>query len=157
MLDAATYPAPAVRRLVAGHCVAVKVWLHRPADQAHFKAYRVIWTPTVAVLDHRGAAHYTSAGYLPPDLFAAQLRIGLARALLPWSRHAEAAAHLEAVAADPAQPFAPEALFWLGMAYYLPTRRRSDLMRAWGRLRAEHPASLWAARVPPNQDDGSAP
>jgi hypothetical protein len=27
------------------------------------------------------------------------------------------------------------------------------MMQAWNRLRQEHSASIWAARVPPNQED----
>jgi hypothetical protein len=31
------------------------------------------------------------------------------------------------------------------------------MMRAWNRLREEYPASIWAARVPPNQEDEPEP
>jgi hypothetical protein len=152
-----TYPQPAVARFVGEHFVAVKLVLGRAADQPHFRAYRVIWTPTLVVLDYRGAAHYVSPGYLPPDLFLAMLRIGLARAQTAWSRYDEAAAHLAVVADDRASALAPEALFWLGAARYLQARRRAPMMQAWRRLREEHPHSLWAARVPPNQEEGEEP
>jgi TolA-binding protein len=85
------------------------------------------------------------------------LRIGLARSLTAWARYDEAAAHLSAVADDPANALAPEALYWLGVARYLQSRRRAPMMQAWNRLRAEHPASAWAARVPPNQEDEPEP
>jgi hypothetical protein len=98
--------------------------------------------------------HYQAPGYLPPGPFADLLRVGLARALLAWSRLAEAEAHLAVVADRPDSPLAAEALFWLGAARYLKTGRRAALMSAWGRLEAEHPGSVWAARVPPGQGDG---
>jgi hypothetical protein len=147
-----TYPHPAVAAFVATHFVAVKVRLDRAADRPHFRAHRVIWTPTIAIMDYRGAAHYQSPGFLPPDAFAAMLRVGLARTLVAWSRYDEAAAHLAAVADAPGGPMAAEALFWLGAARYLQTRHREPMMQAWRRLRAEHPGSVWAARVPPNQE-----
>ena len=64
-MDAETYPAPAVAGLIAEHFVAVKLLLGRREDQARFRAHRVIWTPTLAVLDRRGEEHYQAPGYLP--------------------------------------------------------------------------------------------
>ena len=155
-MDTVTYPQPSIQSFVAEHFILVKLLLNRTQDQAHFRAYRVIWTPTVVIMDRRGAAHYQSPGYLPPELFLSMLRIGLARALTAWARYDEAAAHLSAVV-DEAGPLAPEALYWLGVAWYLQARRRAPMMRAWNRLRDEYPASIWAARVPPNQDEGPEP
>jgi hypothetical protein len=57
------------------------------------------------------------------------------------------------VAEDGASALAAEALYWLGIAQYLQSRRRGPMMQAWNRLQEEHPASIWAARVPPNQED----
>jgi len=148
-----TYPEPAVQSFVAEHFVAVKLMLNNPADQPHFRAQRVIWTPTIAILDHRGVGHYQSPGYLPPALFLPMLKIGLARAQIAWARYDEAAIHLAAVADDRASALAPEALYWLGIAWYLKERKRAPMMWAWDRLRQEHPASIWAARIPPNQED----
>ena len=148
-----TYPEPAVQSFVAAHFIAVKLILNNPADQPHFRAQRVIWTPTIVILDHRGVGHYQSPGYLPPPLFLPMLRIGLARAQLAWARYDAAAAQLAVVADDRASALAPEALYWLGVAWYLKERRRAPMMQAWNRLRQEYPASIWAARIPPNQAD----
>jgi hypothetical protein len=147
-----TYPEPAVQSFVAEHFIAVKLMLNNPADQPHFRAQCVIWTPTIAILDGRGVGRYQSPGYLPPALFLPMLRVGLARAQMAWARYDEAAAQLAAVADDHASALAPEALYWLGIAWYLQSRR-APMMRAWNRLRQEHPASIWPARMPPNQED----
>ena len=85
------------------------------------------------------------------------LRVGLARAQLAWARYNEAAAQLAAVAEDRTSALAPEALYWLGIAWYLQSRRRAPMMQAWNRLRQEHPASIWAARIPPNQEEEPEP
>jgi hypothetical protein len=108
-------------------------------------------------MDRRGVAYHQSPGYLPPELFLAMLRIGLARTLTAWMRYDAAARHLVVVADEPANAFAAEALYWLGVAWYLKERRRAPMIRAWNRLRQEHPASIWAARVPPNQEDVDEP
>jgi hypothetical protein len=146
-----------VQSLVAEHFIAVKLMLNNPADQPHFRAQRVIWTPTIGILDHRGVGQYQSPGYLPPALFLPMLKIGLARAQIAWARYDEAAAQLAAVADNSASALAPEALYWLGIAWYLQSRRRTPMLRAWDRLLHEHPASIWAARVPPNQQDEPEP
>jgi hypothetical protein len=146
-----------VRSFVAEHFIPVRLMLGNPADLPHFRAQRVIWTPTIAILDHRAVGHYQSPGYLPPELFLPMLRIGLARGQIAWARYDAAAAQLSAVADDRASALAPEALYWLGVCRYLQSRRHAPMMVAWRRLRDEHSASVWAARVPPNQEDDQEP
>lgn len=139
---------------VSKHFVPVRLLLNRSQDQAHFRAQRVIWTPTIVIMDRRGVGHYQSPGYLPPNLFLSMLQIGLGRALTAWMRYDEAAAHLETAAQDEASQFAPEALYWLGVAWYFKARKRAPMMHAWNRLRQQYPQSIWAARIPPNQEEG---
>ncbi|MFN8483783.1 MAG: thioredoxin family protein [Anaerolineae bacterium] len=152
-----TYPDPTVAAFIAEHFVATRIMLHEAQGQALFRAHRVLWTPTVAVFDRRAALHYQSPGYLPPPLFLQMLHIGLARALMAWAGYERAAVLLGVVGDDAASALAPEALYWQGAALYLQHRRRAPMMAVWNRLRERHPASVWAARIPPNQDDGSAP
>lgn len=147
-----TYPEPVVQQFIAKYFVPLRLVLNQRTDQPHFRAYQVIWTPTIAVLDRRGTAHYQSPGFLPPVPFLDMLRIGLARSLSAWGRYDEAAAQLQPVADEPSSLLAAEALYWLGVARYLKTRQHAPMMEAWNRLRAEHPTSVWAARVPPNQE-----
>jgi hypothetical protein len=150
-LDEITYRDPEVSAFLRQHLVPVKLMLERRKDQPHFKGMGVLWTPTLVFLDWRGADHYKAPGFLPPGPFVAVLRVGLARSLLAWSRHDEAVRLLTPVADDARSPLAAEALYWLGAAQYLKHRRNGPMMRAWGRLLTEHPTSVWAARVPPNQ------
>ncbi|GAB4198381.1 MAG: hypothetical protein OHK0022_17660 [Roseiflexaceae bacterium] len=147
-----SYPDPAVAAFIATHVVPLRLILNRTADQPLFREHRVVWTPSLAVLDRRGVNHYQSAGFLPPAALLDLLRIGLARALIAWSRYDEAVSHL-AAAADAGGALAPEALYWHGAAAYLKRRSRAVLMQSWGRLRDTYPDSIWAARIPPNQED----
>lgn len=149
-----TYPDPQVATFIAERLVPLRLLLHDAAHHAHFRAHRVIWTPTLALLDRRGVAHYQSPGYLPPPLFLDMLRIGTARAHLVWAGYDAAAALLTPVADNAASALADEALYWLGVARYLKERRRQPMMEAWNRLRERYPDSVWAARVPPNQGEG---
>lgn len=148
-----TYPSADVQALIAAQFVPVRLALNRAEDRPLFRAYQVIWTPTIVIGDRRGVAHYQSPGFLPPDQFAAMLRVGLGRALTAWSRFDDATTQLQAVAEDRGSAWAAEALYWLGVAWYLQARKRAPMMRAWQRLRDDYPTSIWAARVPPNQED----
>ena len=154
-MDTVTYPQPSVASFITQHFVPVRLLLNRSQDQVHFRTHRVIWTPTTVIADRRGVGHYQSPGYLPPELFLSMLHIGLGRALTAWMRYDEAAAHFEAVGAEPHNQLAPEALYWLGIAWYLKDRQRASMMQAWRQLRTQYPDSVWAARVPPNQEDES--
>lgn len=149
-----TYPDPQVAAFIAERLVPLRLLLHNPAHQPHFRAQRILWTPTVTILDRRGVAHYQSPGYLPPPLFLDMLHIGTARAHLAWAGYDDAAALLAVVADHAASALAAEALYWLGVAHYLKTHRRAPMMAAWNRLRERYPDSVWAARIPPNQEEG---
>jgi hypothetical protein len=152
-----TYSSPEVQAFIAQHFIPVRVMLNRTEDQQHFRAYQVVWTPTIVITDRRGVAHYHAPGYLPPDLFLSMANIGLARSMIAWARYDEAAKHLATVAHDEGSSLAPEALYWLGVARYLKERRRAPMMEAWNKLKADYPTSVWAARVPPNQEELDEP
>ena len=149
-----TYPDPQVAAFIGERLVPLRLLLHDPAHQPYFRAHRILWTPTSAILDRRGVAHYQSPGYLPPPLFLDMLHIGTARAHLAWAGYDAAAALLAPVADNAASALAAEALYWLGVARYLKERRRAPMMEAWTRLRERYPDSVWATRIPPNQEEG---
>lgn len=146
-----TYPDSQVQTFVEQHFVPVRLVLNDDAAKPLFRQYGVLWTPTVGVADRRGKLQYQSPGFLPPTALLDAMRLGLGRALLAWARYDEAAEHFGSVA-DTRSAQAPEALYWQGVAWYLKARRRAPMMVAWNRLRAEYPDSVWALRVPPNQE-----
>ncbi|HMO58884.1 MAG TPA: thioredoxin family protein [Roseiflexaceae bacterium] len=148
-LSTITLADPAVQQLIATHFVPLRLNLSRRSDRLYFRRYQIIWTPTIAMLDRRGTLQYQAPGFHPVELFIPLLRIGLARTQIAWARYREAAEQLT-MAADPAGPLAAEALYWLGMTYYLAGEHQETLDATWRRLRTEHPSSLWAARIPPS-------
>jgi hypothetical protein len=145
-----TYPHPAVAAYISANFIPLKVMLNRREDWPFFRAYNILWTPIIAFMDRNAALHYRSPGFLPPADFLSMLRIGRARCLMPWTRFREAADELEAVA-DAGEPFAPEALYWLGVARYLERRETIGMWLAWDRLTAEYPDSPWAHRIYPRE------
>jgi hypothetical protein len=145
-----TYPQPEIASYISANFIPLKVILNLREDWPFFRAYNVLWTPTLAFLDRNGAMHYSSPGFLPPDDFLAMLRIGRARCLVAWTRFREAEAELE-TAAEAAGTFAPEALYWLGIVHYLERHATEGMWEAWDRLTARYPDSPWARRVYPRQ------
>jgi hypothetical protein len=145
-----TYPQPEIISYITAHFIPVKVSLNRREDWPLFRAHNMLWTPTIGFMDRNSALHYSSPGFLPPYDFLAMLRIGRALCLLPWSRAREAADELE-TAARSESPFAPEALYWLGIARYLERRDTAGMWQAWDRLTALYPDTPWARRVYPHQ------
>jgi len=113
-----------------------------------FRTNHIIWTPSVGFADRNGAMHYHSPGFLPPSEFLSALRIGRARCLMAWTRSAEAAKELEA-ASTVENTMTPEALFWLGTAYFLERRDSTRMYEVWEELAARYPDSQWAKRTYP--------
>lgn len=144
-----SYPDPAVTAFLQAHFVALRLYLDDREMHRHFRDYQVVWTPTLAFLDRRQVCHYQAVGYLPPADLLAQIRIGLARVMLARGRYTEAATHLEQATVNSHPDLAAEALYWQGMAGYLRTNQRNAMMYSWLRLQQEHPDSIWARRLPP--------
>ena len=71
------------------------------------------------LLDSDGSERHRFEGYLPPDDFLAQLRLGLAHGARARSEWAAAAKSYEELANDPKSgEVAPEALYWAGVSRY---------------------------------------
>jgi hypothetical protein len=143
-----TYPQPEIVSYITANFIPVKVMLNAREDWPLFRANNILWTPTIGFMDRNGSMHYSSPGFLPPGEFLDMLRIGRARCLMAWTHSREAAAELEAAAAQ-GGPFAAEALYWLGVALYLERRETSGMWMAWERLTDQYPDSPWARRVYP--------
>lgn len=143
-----TYPQPDVIAYITDNFIPLRLKLNNREDWPFFRTHNILWTPTIAFLDRNGALHYQSPGFLPPGDFLSMLCIGKARCLMAWTRSRDAALELEA-AASISNSFAPEALYWLGIARFLERRDTSGMWEAWDRLTAAYPGSPWSARVYP--------
>ena len=146
-MDAVTYPDPAAAEAIATRFIPLHATAGTPAAKAF--PLRLLWLPTLAVLDRRGAEHYRSTNALAvPDLLDV-LDIGEALVRMREAGYAESSALLAAVETRrPASPFAAEARYWSGVAaYFAAGRDRAAIARVWSTLRADFPASSWAARA----------
>ncbi|MEO8289142.1 MAG: hypothetical protein ABI670_22265 [Chloroflexota bacterium] len=134
---------------ITANFIPLKLMLNRPEDWPVFRANNILWTPTIAFMDRNAKIHYQSPGFMPPWEFLSMLRIGKAHTLMAWNKSREAGVELLA-AAEQKNSFAPEALYWLGVASFFEKRGTVGMFTAWDRLTEEYPGTPWAMRVYPH-------
>lgn len=112
------------------------------------RRFRVLWTPTLVVLDPEGAPLREVVGYLPPQALLAELALVQSLHDLRAGRVADADAGLRAFRARfGGSHAAPEAMYWEGVARYRATKDKETLWAVWRELVAAYPESTWAART----------
>jgi hypothetical protein len=143
-----TYPDAAVAQYIGDHLVPYRATMGERAAGPLFRASHVIWTPSAGLADHKGNVQYLVPGFLPPSEFRSALRIGRARCLMAWTRHAAAVQELEQAAAVE-NAMTAEALFWLSTACFFADRNTTRMYALWEELAARYPDSPWARHTYP--------
>ncbi len=143
-----TYSDAAVAGYIGEHLVSYQATMGDRAAGPLFRANHVIWTPSAGLADHKGNVHYLVPGFLPPSEFLSALRIGRARCLMAWTRHAAAVQELEQAAAV-ANAMTAEALFWLSTACFFADHDTTRMYAIWQDLAARYPDSSWARHTYP--------
>jgi hypothetical protein len=148
-MGAVTYPNAQVAEFVSERFVAIKFNVKEPHPDYKEALGRgkVLWAPLLVFLDGRGSELRRYVGFLPPDEFLAELRLGLGLAAMTHTNFEEALRWFDGAAElFPSASAAPEALFWAAAAGYrlsgLP-----EVIRRWDDLRARYPESTWARRA----------
>lgn len=146
LLDDVVFPDPAVAAALADRFVCLRLEYTDPAA----RALRVLWLPTLIVLDRMGVEHYRSVNALPPADLLDVLALGEAQARIREARHAEAERSLRAALARREHgPSHPELRYWLGIAVYWVGHEDHDARDdVWDALLADYPDSIWAHRIP---------
>ena len=147
-MDTVTYPDARVIQAVEERFVPLTLDLFKgPRDL--LRTLSVIWTPTILFADRRGAVHYRTENFLPPDLFITALDIGEANVDMRWSRTDHAIDLMRnAYEREPEGILAPEVLYWWGVGLYLKSQSHEQVYEIWDILRYRFPDSIWAAYVP---------
>ena len=123
---------------------------HIKEHPAWFHRFGASWTPTVLILDPKGAEQHRIEGYLPKDEFRAQLDMGLARIAFQEKKWADA----ERLYGEVADKFggtssAPEAMYWRGVSRYRGTNDHTVLTTVGEELQKKAPESVWAKKAIP--------
>jgi TolA-binding protein len=102
----------------------------------------------VLILDANGVERHRLEGYLPPDEFLAELKMGVARVAFMNKDWAEAERrYTEVVDRYPNSKAAPQALYWKGVSYYKATNDHTVLGEMPGLFQEKYPDSVWALKT----------
>ncbi len=146
-MDAVTYPNPDVSSFLRTHVIPVKV-LHNQQPLAG--RFRVVWTPTLIILDSDGNELYRQEGFLPPDRMVPALMLGMGKVKVHARKFKEAITHLsQLVAKYPNSEEAPEALYFAGVARFRETNDLRAMRDAYESLLRSYPGSSWTIKASP--------
>jgi thioredoxin-related protein len=112
--------------------------------------FRVVWTPTLIVLDYYGKEHQRTLGYLSPDEMVAMLLLGIAKVAFENDQFSEAVMQFNTLLNGyPGSALAPEAVYLRGVARYKSSHSVEALKDISRQLASDYPNSAWARRAQP--------
>ncbi len=145
-MGAVTYPNSEVIQFVSSRFIPIKC--DSSTGREHFKAFNVQWTPTIVIRDHDGQEHHRSTGFLSPEDFILEMRLGLAKMVYDQRRFEDAnQAYRQILEAYPKTSAAPEALYFAGVCNYMASQDASHLSRTFQELREKYPQSDWTKKA----------
>ena len=131
---------------INGNFIPVKI--HIKEQPKTFERFGAQWTPTIQVLDPDGTKRHQFEGFLPPDDFLAQLKIGLAHSAFARQQWKEAESRYEdIVKALPSTDAAAEALYWLGVSRYKDSGDGAFLQQTAEAFKTRYHDSTWAKKA----------
>jgi len=145
-LDAEVYPDPRVERFISENFIPVKI--HIKEQPKTFERFGAQWTPTMQLLDPDGNKRHQFEGFLPPDDFLAQLKLGLAHSAFARQQWKEAENRYEDIVKTlPETDAAPEALYWLGVSRYKGSEDGTHLQHTAQAFKNSYTDSTWAKKA----------
>jgi thioredoxin-related protein len=146
-MDAVTYPNPEVSSFLSTHVVPVKVLYNA---QPLAEKFRVVWTPTLVILDSDGTELYREEGFLPPEKIVPALMLGMGKVKVHARKFQEAITYLsDLVTKYPNSEEAPEALYFVGVARFRETNDLRAMRDAYESLSKKYPKSSWTIKASP--------
>ena len=140
------YPDPRVESFIQDNFLPVKI--HVKEQPQTFERFSVQWTPTIQLLDPDGTKRHQFEGFLPPDDFLAQLKIGLAHSAFARQQWKEAERRYEDIYSTlPRSDAAPEALYWRGVSRYKNSGDATALQQTAEAFKTHYSDSTWAKKV----------
>lgn len=140
------YPDEKVGHLIRENLIPVRI--HIKENHAGFDRFGVQWTPTVIVADSNGTERYRFEGYLPPDDFAGEIELGLAKSAFANSDFGKAERiYREIVERFPQSAAAPEAQYWAGVSKYKATNDAGALKETAAAFQSRYADSQWAKKA----------
>lgn len=141
-----TYPHATVIDYLGKNFIPVRYNIQANPDMKNI--YRILWAPTVLVLDSNGTDYHRFNGFLPPGEFLPQLEFGLAKIALEKKDLKKARTRFASVVEEyPKSDIAPEAQYWVGVIDFQLTNDVNAEINAWKKIRENYPHSIWSKKV----------
>jgi TolA-binding protein len=100
------------------------------------------------VLDPDGTKRHQFEGFLPPDDFLSQLKLGLAHSAFARQQWKEAeSCYDDIVKTLPDSDAAPEALYWAGVSRYKSSGDPAALQQTAEAFKTHYQGSTWAKKA----------
>jgi len=146
-MDAVTYPNPDVSSFLRTHVIPVKLLYNA---QPLAQRFRVVWTPTLIILDGDGNELYREEGFLPPERIVPALMLGMGKVKVHNRKFKEAITDLSLLVLKyPNSEEAPEALYFAGVARFRETNDLRAMRDAYENLSRKYPRSAWTIKASP--------
>jgi len=145
-MDTVTYPDESVINFLEKNFVPVK--LNVTEESPHIKEWSrgmsQLWTPSFIVLDSDRREARRAYGYLPPDEFIAELKLGLGMISMLRVDYENAYSIFHGVLDNhPNSTVVPEAMYWCGVTAYKREGKPDKLLEHWKELKNRFPQSIW--------------
>jgi len=146
-MEAVTFPDNEVSNFITDRMIPLQVEV---GSRNLASDFRVVWTPTLIVLDYYGKEHQRTVGYLPPDDMVATLLLGIGKVGFENGQFSEAVIQFNTLLNGyPKSSLAPEAVYWRGVARYKSSHSVGILSEIYQQLLADYPESAWTKRAQP--------
>lgn len=146
-MDEVTYQDLDVSNFIIDRIVALRAPF---AAKTLATDFRVVWTPTLVILDYYGKEHQRTVGYIPPEELVASLLLGIGKVGFDNDQFNEAGVQLNTLLNGyPRSAAAPEAVYLRGLARYKSSHAATALKDTYRQLLAEYPESEWTKRAEP--------
>jgi thioredoxin-related protein len=146
-MDAVTFPALEVSNFITDRMIPLRAELGARTLASDF---RVVWTPTLIVLDFYGKEHQRTVGFIPPDEMVASLLLGIGKVGFENDQFNEAVIQFNTLLNGyPKSASAPEAVYLRGVARYKSSHAVGALKETYQQLLSAYPESAWTRRAEP--------
>ena len=139
------YPNPEVASFVSSNFVPVRIDVRKNGQL--MQRFGAQWTPTILILDPDGTERHRVEGFLPVEDLLANFSLGLARIAFARQRWDEAEQrYRDIVDRFPETEWAPESLYWAGVAKYKGSQDPKALADTARRFKDKYSDSSWAKK-----------
>lgn len=149
-MDAVTYPDETIIDFLKKNFVPVKLDVTEDSPNIKEWARRMsqVWTPCFILLDRDKREARRAYGYLPPDEFIPEMKMGLGMISMLREDYEKAyLIFLEVVKNHPNSAVVPEAMHWCGVCAYKQDGDAGRLVEHWKELQSRFPDSIWGRKV----------